>query len=457
MIVFLKELGFAKPLIKRSCAKGKRLLTGNRLFCEQAFICNIRKGAPVVMKILFMYPPSVYLNHAMFKHYTYFAETINLVKEQGYDVDVLDCGVELFDRRYIYSKLKRSDAVIVLIEPYNIRVAMSLVKITKEMNAKCCTIFYGTAAALIPNYLKKNSRINYIIADGFFYNGLIYALELEKHKSIAELDKTDSKPIIIRGIGKKTTWGNPISDVVPINLYQKYGNNMLEFTVQTGCPYNCSFCSEKILFGNNVKYFEQRPVDNIIEILKEASGRFSSVYFSATTFTYDRQWVLDICNSMIAEGIHIPWRSDTRIDCLDVELVRLMKNAGLKQLSLGIESFESKLLKRVNKGLKSDMLVDQIEMCHSEGITIKALLILGIPGQTADDVRHTNEMVEKLKIPYRWKEYSPIRELYKADQSEENVDTWIDAFDRTEFRTNSIQGLSSREYLELIFPDHYRR
>lgn len=56
------------------------------------------------MNILFIYPPSVYLNHSMFKHFTYFAETVNLVANSGYDVSVLDCGIELFDRRTIYRR-----------------------------------------------------------------------------------------------------------------------------------------------------------------------------------------------------------------------------------------------------------------------------------------------------------------------------------------------------------------
>jgi hypothetical protein len=96
-------------------------------------------------------------------------------------------------------------------------------------------------------------------------------------------------------------------------------------------------------------------------------------------------------------------------------------------------------------------------MVQSEGVSIKALLILGIPGQTAEDVRHTKQIVQKLKIPYRWKEYSPIRELFIADKNGEDIESVIDSFDRTAFNTSSVEGISPTEYMELLFPDDYKR
>lgn len=399
----------------------------------------------------------------MFKHFTYFAETANLVSSDGYEVGVLDCSVELYNRREIYKNLKHTEVLVVLVEPYSIRASLSLSKITKEINPNCKIIFYGTAATLIPNYLSNNSTADYIIADGFFYEGICKALNMIENCNnvdAVEMQNGNVSRILkcdINRMNKK--WGNPISELIPLESYRKYGNNMFEFTVQIGCPYNCLFCSEKILFNStNGLIYEQRPADSVINIVSQAvSNKFSSLYFSATTFTYDREWVLDICKGMIQEGISIPWRSDTRIDCLDKELIITMKRAGLKQLSIGIESFEDKLLKGVNKGIISDSIENQIKMCQEEGISIKALLILGIPGQSAEDVRHTKQMVQKLKIPCRWKEYSPIRELNEADKKGENIEGIIDSFDRTVFNSCSVEGLSPSEYMDLLFPDEYKR
>lgn len=398
----------------------------------------------------------MYLNHSMFKHYTYFAETANLIAASGYKVSVLDCGVELYDRRTIYYRFKQSNIIIFLIEPYTIKTTMSLAKIAKEMSPDCKVILYGTAAALIPNYLSRNDSVDYVIADGFFYEGIMMALYLIKNRELVYQDKLSK--ILYGNTAKTKTWGNPISDIIPLDRYRKYGNGMFEFTVQTGCPYNCSFCSEKILFSNRCKCrFEQRPVDNIISILDEAKMNFTSAYFSATTFTYDREWVLNICKAITREKIQISWRSDTRIDCLDRELIREMKRAGLNQLSIGIESFEDRLLQEVRKGVHAKIYEEKIRLCQAEGVTIKALLILGIPGQTSNDVLHTQKMVQKLGIPYRWKEYSPIRELHEEDNNNLDIEKYINYFDRTGFSSSSVIGLSTTEYMQLLFPDNYNR
>lgn len=413
------------------------------------------------MNILFIYPPSVYLNHSMFKHFTYFSETVNLVANSGYDVSVLDCGVELFDRRTIYRQIKQSDVIVFIIEPYTINNTLSLSVIAKQLNSRCKIILYGTAAALIPNYLSHITEIDYVVADGFFFEGISTALNMIRGVcSVSDSTNRDSQSKIIFGslFDKGKKWGNPISDLVPINKYQEYGNRMFEFTVQTGCPYNCSFCSEKILFKSGKKRcFIQRPVDDIISVLSEAAPLFSSVYFSATTFTYDRDWVISICEGMIREKIKLPWRSDTRIDCLDKELIETMKKSGLKQLSIGIEAFEDSLLQTVNKGVSSGVMEETISLCQRSGVSIKALLILGIPGQTADDIHHTQEVVKKLGIPYRWKEYSPIRELFEADRRGDSIEDKLSAFDRSGFNASSVEGINPEEYMSLLFPDNYYR
>ena len=398
----------------------------------------------------------------MFKHYTYFAETINLVASDGHCVDVIDCGVELYDRRYLYSKLKGAEVLVLLVEPYNIKVSLSIARIAKDINHSCHIIVYGTAASLIPNYLSRKEVVDYVVADGFFYEGICRALNFIKHPhetyatNVRECQHL--KVLVNNGKMESKRWGSPLSKLVPLDRYKKFGNKMLELTVQTGCPYNCTFCSEKILFrGGYSCIYNQRPVSDIISILSEACGDFSSVYFSATTFTYDRAWVMSICDNIISEGINLPWRSATRIDCLDKELIKKMKEAGLKQLSIGIESFDANLLNRVHKGIKANTIYDQIKMCQNEGIVIKALLILGIPGQTVSEVKQTQKIVRELNIPYRWKEYSPIRELHEVDSMGGDVEALIDSFDRSYFNTYSIEGLSPREYMELLFPDDYKR
>ena len=126
-------------------------------------------------------------------------------------------------------------------------------------------------------------------------------------------------------------------------------------------------------------------------------------------------------------------------------------------MSLGIETFEDGLLKRVNKHQTMDRIMETIHLCKETGVNVKALLILGLPGQTSEEVLRTQELVEKLEIPYRWKEYSPISELHRKDVRKEDVTEELDSFSRNPFLANSIEGISTEKYMQLLFPEGYVR
>lgn len=400
------------------------------------------------MKVVFLYPPSQYLNHSMFKHFTYFAETIEIISRYINDIEILDCAVEMKSRDEIYASFRNADYLISLVEPYNIFVANELFSICKDVNEKCRIIVYGTAPVLFPNYFFKNIFIDNVISNGNFAEGILNVI-------IGKNNNKMIKPLLEKG---KHIWGNSLDSRAPLDLYKRWGDGMYEFTVQVGCPYNCSFCSEKILFGEKKGlYFEHRPIEDMIKILSRVKSVYNSVYFSATTFTYDKEWVYELCEEMVNNNCVIPWRSDTRIDCIDEKLLISMKAAGVKQLSIGIESLSDDLLKQVNKGQKRDSIIETVNLCKEKGVNVKALLILGIPGQTADDVYDTQGLIEKMGIPYRWKEYSPIRELHEEDVLGMDISSKIGCFSRHTYNAKSIEGLSPEEYMSLLFPRGYKR
>lgn len=95
------------------------------------------------MRVLFLYPPSPYLNHSMFKHYTYFAETIEVVSRTLPDCLSMDCAVEMKSRNDIYDAFNYCDLLVVEIEPYNVSSALALAEIFKDIQPQGRTLFLG--------------------------------------------------------------------------------------------------------------------------------------------------------------------------------------------------------------------------------------------------------------------------------------------------------------------------
>ena len=192
------------------------------------------------MNISFLYPPSPYLNHSMFKHFTYFAETIDLVSKVFGHVQVIDCAVEMKGREELYYSFKKISWLVVLVEPYNITTAVEVMEVAKNVSPGVKTIVYGTAATLFSNHLSQCKMIDYIVGNGEFANGIIEIIRGENARSKIVYPQVEAG-------GHK--WGCSLDSDAPISLYKHWGKKMFEFTVQIGCPYNCSFCSEKILFS----------------------------------------------------------------------------------------------------------------------------------------------------------------------------------------------------------------
>lgn len=415
-------------------------------------------------KVLFLYPPTVYANHSMFKHFTYFGETIDVISRYCKNISVLDCAVEQIEQKVIFNNFKDSKLLIMEIEPYNIEVSLSLGNLYKSFNKNGKIIVYGTAISIMPNYFKNQKLFDYIISDGNFAVSILSILNdilgikyPYEHKS-KYYELTNGEYIVKGDVFQLPVkdWGVGYNKLLPLDKYKFYNNGMFELTVQTGCPFNCSFCSEKILFDKlcGTKY---RDVEDIIKIIKKIGSDFSEIYFSATTMTVSRKWTENLCNRLIEEKIQMPWRTVTRIDCVDEELLVLMKKAGLKKICFGVETFDDKLLEEINKNQNANNVIKILSLCNKLNIKAKALLMLGIPGQTSKSVYDTVKILKELNVEYRFKEYSPIHEAHILDSKNSDISNIIPMFSRYEYRSNSIPGISSEEYMELLFPTNYVR
>lgn len=415
-------------------------------------------------KVLFLYPPTVYANHSMFKHFTYFGETIDVVSRYCKNISVLDCAVEQIEQKVIFNNFKESKILIMEIEPYNIEVALSLGKLYKSFNKNGKIIVYGTAITIMPNYFKNQKLFDYIICNGNFAVSILGILHNimgteYPYEKMSKYYQIDDNEYVIKGDDFQLPvkdWGIGYNKLLPLDKYKFYNNGMFELTVQTGCPFNCSFCSEKILF-NKVCGTKYRDVEDIIKIMKNIDSDFDEIYFSATTMTVNRKWTENLCNRLIEEKNKMPWRTVTRIDCVDEELLILMKKAGLKKICFGVETFDDELLEEINKNQNVSNVINILSLCNKLNIKAKALLMLGIPGQTSKSVYDTVKILKELNVEYRFKEYSPIREANALDSKNSDISEMIPIFSRYEYRCNSIPGISSEEYMELLFPTGYVR
>jgi len=161
-----------------------------------------------------------------------------------------------------------------------------------------------------------------------------------------------------------------------------------------GCPFNCTFCSSKSLFGKQVRF---RSVQNImleIDYLQTHYG-VRSIYFYDDTLTLKNSWMTQLCEELAKRKIQ--WICGTRVDRVDEKLLRLMKKSGCKYISYGVESGSNRMLKEViKKGTTIEQAEAIIKLTDKIGIGIIANYMFGLPGETEEDLRLTLEAVRRI-------------------------------------------------------------
>ena len=158
-----------------------------------------------------------------------------------------------------------------------------------------------------------------------------------------------------------------------------------------GCPFKCSFCT---VSGTPWK---MRSSDNIIRELRYLKDRYGlrTASFFDETFTFDRGRVEVLCKALLEEDLDIKWYCNTRAHLVDEKLLALMKMAGCRGISFGIESGSQKILDGVEKHVKVEQAKQAVNWSKKAGIKTFCSFILGLPGEDKSTIQETLSFVRE--------------------------------------------------------------
>ena len=147
-----------------------------------------------------------------------------------------------------------------------------------------------------------------------------------------------------------------------------------------GCENACFYCSEAVSVHGR-REFRRSPQNLKVELLALKNERYESVYFDDPTFTRDRDWVLAVCDEL--KNVGFTWGCNTRVDCLDDDLVDRMSASGCKYLFCGFESAAPEILRAMNKTSDPSAYLEAAVRSYSSlrrnNIPCSAFLVFGCP------------------------------------------------------------------------------
>lgn len=173
------------------------------------------------------------------------------------------------------------------------------------------------------------------------------------------------------------------------------GRRVAAMITARGCPYNCTFCSK------STRNLSLRSIDCIMDELRFLVDSYgiSALLFEDELLVISKERTLELCKRI--KPLNLVWCAQARVNLVDREMIRAMKDAGCVGIGYGIESGSQMILDKMKKRITVQQIKDALTISKEEGLPVKVQLIFGYPGETRETVDETLNLFRELRYPAR--------------------------------------------------------
>ncbi|MCL5090687.1 MAG: B12-binding domain-containing radical SAM protein [Patescibacteria group bacterium] len=333
-------------------------------------------------------------------------------EKQGHEVKIIDALAQGLSQNEIRKILQKEKFNLIGLPAFTNTIlnTYETVLFCKKILPKAKIVVGGVHASVLPQQTMKECPLIDFLVMG------------EGEETTAELLNylETGKPSLkeISGLVYKTSTGKIVLnekrdliknlDTLPFPAYhlldmEKYIPHPTQYKIlpsfpviaQRGCPYTCAFCSAGLVQGRKLRFKSVAYLLNEIEFLIKQYGA-KGIHFQDSTFTVNREYVVDLCQEISKRGLKFKWDINTRVDCLDEGLLPSMKKAGLWMINFGLESGNQSSLDLLNKKITLSQIKKTIEATRKNKITTFSTWILGLPGEDEKKVRTTIKFAKEI-------------------------------------------------------------
>lgn len=174
--------------------------------------------------------------------------------------------------------------------------------------------------------------------------------------------------------------------------------NISIFIPHLGCPFNCIFCDQYKITGSDSAV----TPDDVYRILKEAKERGidahnTQIAFFGGSFTAIgrklMEQYLSVAYEFVKNGDFESIRISTRPDCIDTEVLQILKQYGVKTVELGVQSLDDDVLTAAKRGHTEAQSLAAVKMIQAAGLEPGMQMMCGLPGDTEQKDIKTAEQI----------------------------------------------------------------
>ena len=170
------------------------------------------------------------------------------------------------------------------------------------------------------------------------------------------------------------------------------------------CTQICYYCDFSKVFIKN------QPVDSYLEHLLEEFQSYDiqklrTLYIGGGTPTALSASQLEVLLDGLTKNLDLSALEELTIEAnpgdLDADKIAVLKNSAVNRVSLGVQTFDDKMLKKIGRShLEKDIYenIDRLKLAGFDNISID--LIYALPGQTMEQVKENVAKAIGLDIPH---------------------------------------------------------
>lgn len=331
------------------------------------------------------------------------------LERNGYLVNTIDANAERLTPEETVLRIlefKADLAGFSAVTP-TIDICHQIAEKLKKENGNILTIIGGTHATSLPEEtLRECVSFDFLIRG----EGELALVELlgalndnTALDNIKGLVYRNLSNVIVNGLADNIEnldeLGFPARHLLKNSLYKTFDSGrMTSIIAMRGCPASCIYCAVSLVAGRKCR---KRSPSHVIEEIESCFHKYkiNFIAFLDDTFTFDKLWVHSLCDEFIRCGLSrkIKWSCLTRVDNVDLNLLRHMKKAGCVRVELGIESGSQKILDYAKKGISPQQTKEAFSMAKEAGLSTMGFVMLNVPGETRDTILATKKLIMELE------------------------------------------------------------
>ena len=328
------------------------------------------------------------------------------LSEAGYTVEACDYNAEKYSVMSLQNYISRADLVGISMLSFNREHAFEIIKKINELRPDLPVIAGGPDCILHPRAIPGTKLTVCQEAEHIIVQIVDAVLNNSDLSKLPGVVFQNSLGMII--CGKVYEQNNnldrykfPRRDLLRDNkgysvIGKKASRDITTMITSRGCPKHCVFCAHSaIAFWK----YRMRSVQNVLDEIKEiAEQGYKIVGIADDNFTANKKRAMAIMQGICEMKPGISFVVQGRVDAADFELYSLMKKAGVKGITFGLESGNQEVLDFYDKETTVEQNRKAVTLADKAGLYTAGLFILGAPMEKKDHFHNTYKFAISLPL-----------------------------------------------------------